>query len=290
MKLVPHEDNAAPTQPPTNQTAPPDVMDDDSEKVLAHTDSRYFDIGDELPSRMAFYPFDHLSIRPYTLSELFKLGAASKSQKVRYVVEAVAATIDKPIDNVLYCDFIYMCFWLRTMSYKKMPFTLTWLCEATSHQYSVLEEGVPKETLKNEILIARRDIRVSLLDKDKVEKSIETLFNEKVVVYPQTVATYLELDSIAQSEVDPEDAFLYPYASILSGHHHGKSVKARVAFLRSLQDNPKGIDLFEELETVSNHFKTLGVHESVQVECAHCKVKQEVTPQVNLLSFFPFGN
>lgn len=262
----------------------------EEEKVLAEVDSRYFDIASELPSRMAFYPFDHLSVRPYTVSEVVKLGTARKSGKVKYVMEAVGATIDRPVGDLLMCDFMYLCHWLRVMSFKKTPFTLKWFCEANSHRYKVVNDEIPASTLENSVVLDQSNLKVSMLDHTKIEATLNRLMDNGVVAYPQTTRTYLEAEELLSKgkELSDEDTFLAAYAAILSRGEHGNTLQDRIQFLKTL-DPEAGIPVMEDLGEVAAYFRTLGVHESLSLECQHCKVKQEVSIDVDLLSFFPFG-
>lgn len=285
MKIIPHEPDGSVQMPPGVEAVAPPI----EEVVKAQQDARYFDIGAELPSAMAFYAFNHLSVRPYNLAEVIKLGTATKSGNISGIVDCVAATIDKPVRELLFCDFMYLCYWLRIMSYKKSPFTLKWQCEATSHQYAVIQNEAARSTLENEVVLTRSDIRVKVLDRALLEQPLSQLYDAGIVAYPQTVATVLDMEKLAKGDIDPEDNFLFPYASIISASH-GQTVTDRVAFLKTLTGREDGVEMLEVLDEVSSFFKNIGVHEVLNVECKHCRVKQEVTPQVDLLSFFPLGN
>ncbi len=266
-------------------------------------DARYFSFTEtELPSKMAYYNFDILHARPYELAEMFKLGAASKSRKLRYVVEAVNAVIDQDVFGLLMCDFMYLCYWLRVSSYKRRPFSLEWGCENLEHRLQVLDGAddgkggrieVSPDTLRNVTLLEKSDIHIRGLDIENLKAPVERLYELGVTVWPQTVATFLEADELANSDEVPsdEDVFLYPYACIL-GTVHGKSIRQRLVFLRSLtQSKPDdAMEVFELLNDVKDKLMDSTVHETMKARCNHCGKEQEVKPNVDLLSFFPFGD
>lgn len=313
MKIIPRDEHRAseptPVSGPAIQATPPPATPTSPEK-----DARYMDVAADVPSTMAFYPFDALHVRPYNVQEIVKLGAASRSGKLRYVVDAVGSAIDQPIGNILLMDFTYLCFWLRTQSFKKSPFTLTWLCNDADHRSWVangmdehgaelpppppMPEGVeaykerprvaPKASLKNNVLLTETTLLMTKLDTDTLKEPAEFLHARGIFIMPVTVATFLEATTFKENELSDEDAYLIPLASILAASVHGKGLKDRTAALKTLLDGPDGVVILETLNVAKDIIDKAGVHEVIVSQCQYCGKEQELTPNVDFLSFFPY--
>lgn len=270
------------------QGAPDSGAPEQEESTLAESDATYYGIYRELPSRMAFYRNDKLSARPMGLSEKFKLGAATKSSRLSYVVEAVGACLDRPVTALTLMDFWFVCYWLRTMSYQKAALTITWSCEHPDHFRKVLLGEIARDTLVNQHMIERTDLQVVHIDADALRPVAEELAEMGVFITAPTVADFLERVENGHNW-DDEFSFIADLAVYLRADAHGKTIGERVKFMRGLTAHSKGTEIMALLLDVRSMLETAGLKESFTATCKHCRTAQEVSVEVDLLTFFPFG-
>lgn len=275
-----------PVVPQVQAVAQPVAPQTTSEEVSkAETDAAYYGIQADVPSKLAFAPYSKLSIRPYGLAELFKIGAATKGGRVHYIVEAVGATLDRPVMSGALMDFWFCAYWLRTMSYKSSPLTITWSCEAHKHYRDVELEKVPADTLMNTTLITKSDIKVEPIDIAALEPIAKELVEFGVQLAAPTVSDFLErLDM----DVDDEMEFLIDSFAVYLNVVHGKKLIDRVGFIRGLISSVNGMRIIELLQQAQTLLDAGRVLESLQGTCKHCGEVQKVEVEVDLLSFFPF--
>lgn len=291
---VPPAVNPEPSSPSVAPSAPAqagsarEVPAEAEETTLAESDARYFGIYRELPSKMAFYHNDKLSLRPLGLTEKFKLGAASKSSRLSYVVEAVGACLDRPVLSLTLMDFWFVCYWLRTMSYQKAALTITWSCEHADHYKKVLLGEVAPETLSNQHMIERSDLQVIPVDADALKPVAEELAEMGVFITAPTVADFLERVDNGHNW-DDEFSFIAGLAVYLRADAHGKTIGERVKFMRSLATHSKGTEIMALLLDTQALLEQAGMREVFTATCKHCRTTQEVSVEVDLLTFFPFG-
>ena len=257
------------------------------ETTLAETDARYYSVQTEVPSQMTTYDFNLMSVRPYQLPEMIKLGAASRSGKLRYVVEAVGATTDRPVMGLTMMDFTYLCYWLRLMSYKTKPFTVFWSCEASVHYQEVMAKRQDEKTLQNQTVMTRSELVVNLLDVEKIAPITKALVEQhSIAMQAPTVADFLE--ALEVTDWTDEETYLIRYAGCLHTTH-GRTLRDRCRFLANLPPETGGAAL-ELLSDARRVIDQAGVVERVTATCNQCGEVQEVALSVDLLSFFPLGN
>jgi hypothetical protein len=274
---------AAPAQPSATPAA-----EEQEETTLADTDSSYFGIHPMLPTAMAFADCDKLSVRPFRLKEKYKLGAARNSQQIRYVIEAVGACIDRSVWSLPLMDFWYICYWLRTQSYSRTPFTVSWACEDREHFRRVALGEDNEKTLINQTVLSYSDIQVRPLDMPALRELAISLSEAGVFLHVPTVADFVERIEHA-GEWDPEFAFLVDLAVFIRPDRHGKTLAQRVEFLRALSDQPNGEAIVGDLLDAKALLEKGGTKETINASCKSCGVHQEVSLEVDLLTFFPFG-
>lgn len=265
----------------SGQTAPVE------EVTKSETDSSYFGVHPELPSSMLFYAYKKISVRPYRLAEMFKLGAANKSGRVRPIMEAVAACIDRPIDRVTMVDFNYLCYWLRSMSYKQNPFNVTWDCESVKHYRQVALGEVEASTLSNTHTFDKGQLTTTKLIESDLSNIAQSLVNFGVGLYAPTVADFVEL-SEEGDKWDDETLFIAKYASLIHTGH-GLKLFDRIKFLKGLGNTDKGVDIIELLEQAQKEINKCGVTNVVETKCKHCQGMQKVVLEIDLHSFFPLS-
>lgn len=258
-----------------------------AETTLAETNAAYFNIADELPTGLAFSAQSKLSIRPYGLPEKYKLGAARKGGKLKYIVEAVGATIDRPVMGLALIDFWYICYWLRLMSYKADPLVAEWSCEHMDHVRKVLLEEVDADTLHNKTIIEKSNVEVIPVDQDLAAVANELMAGSlPVYIHPPTVADFL--DQLENgSDWDDEFAFMADIAVYLRPNVHGAKIVDRVKWLRSITSHPDAEEKMELLKKAIAIIVRAGVKDTFDAQCKHCQTQQKVLLEVDLLTFFP---
>lgn len=257
------------------------------ETTLSEFDAKYFNVADELPTGLAFSAYDKLSVRPYGLPEKYKLGAAKKGGRIKYVVEAVGAAIDRPVMQLPLMDFWFLCYWLRTMSYKKDPLAAEWGCENLDHVRQVYLEEESADTLKNRTIITNTDLQVHPVS-EQLRPIAEQLMAGALPIYihPPTVADFL--DRIENgSDWDDEFSYVADIAVYLRSDIHGAKIVDRVKFLRSIVGHPDAEDKMELLKEAALLLQQAGVKDSFKDKCKHCGLEQQVLLEVDLLTFFP---
>lgn len=256
------------------------------ETTLSESDSNYFGFHFDTPSGMTFYEFNKLSVRPFQVKEIIKLGAAKKSGKIQYVIEAIAASIDRPVYALTVADFYALCYWERIQSYQTRPFTVFWQCDNPEHVASVVSDptSVAPDTLNNQTVLHRSDLRITPLDTEALKPIAEKLSALGIALYMPSVADLVETLETA-SKWDDTAAFLAPLAACLHVHH-GKKLADRIRFLNDLPNETGGL-ILELLDEAKVVIDKAGVVEAVKAQCSHCNEVQEVVLSTDLLSFFP---
>ena len=275
MQITPHDHvGNANTSTPAEET------------TLAETDARFFSMQTNLPSRMAFYPFDKLSIRPYAVQEMAKLGAAKKTGNLRMFVETIGAVIDRPISAITVPDLSYLVFWLRLASFPKRPFTLSWMCAEAEHTAQVIEGFAPHDSLKNTSLVTVSDCKANYVDLDALQPISDTLASYGLTLQMPTVADFLSSIEESRDKWTDEALYLSQFASYIAPTQEAKTLQARALRLMQL-DSPTLID---DLYTCQGVMDNAKVFEATRAQCAHCGSVQEVTLDVsaNFLDFFPY--
>lgn len=257
------------------------------EQTRAEHDASYFEVADELPTGLAFSTYSKLSVRPLQLPEKYKLGASRKGGKIKYVIDAVGATIDRPIMQMALIDFWFLCYWLRTMSYKKEPLVAEWSCENNEHVRKVILEEEAPETLHNKTIIEKTDVTVVPVA-DELKEIAEQLMAGDLPIYihPPTVADFLERVDAA-SDWDDEFAFTADIAVYLRSSVHGAKIVDRVKFLRANMRHPEAEEKMDLLKQAIAIMAKAGTNDMFDTSCSHCLAKQKVLLEVDLLTFFP---
>ncbi len=310
------QEAARPAKRPTIQVPEP------HEKVASELDSRFIDISQQLPSQMAFYNFDSLAIRPFSLMEVQKMHRAIAEGSFRLQVEAISACLSQSAMDLTWGDFQYIQYWLRINSYKKHPISIDFTCTNPDHLQWVatgkpnpeapddadMNIPVPEETLKNVHTITKEDLVPVLVDIETLNAYLKTFYEEyqiylwvptvrdivtmetdlKAAQMKQNAAAFKggKIENAAQTPFDVSKDYADRYAALLNPRHHGATLKDRREFYLKLAERASpdlGADMIQ-WESLSEH----GVRQFISPVCKECgHVIGNLPYRIDPLSFLP---
>lgn len=277
-------------QSPIQQEKLPHDPAPQRETSLCDTDSRYTDVAANLPTGLCLVPYTRLSVRPLQLTDHIKLGSGTRIGSYRIICEAIGACIDRDWRSLPFADFIYIAYWLRLNSYKENRFSIEWTCDNRDHNREVFTGKVSQNTLKNTTLVEKADLRINVIDYDKLLPLTQELYKFGIVCRAPSVDDFLfTLENMEM--VSSEDALYFDLATALSAKH-GDSLVKRVAFLKNMvQSTPEEVamDIIAKLQDVVSIVNSCGVVQYFNVVCKHCGHTSSKEAEVDLLTFFPFG-
>lgn len=196
------EDNAAVVQPKI-QVSDPGTVDS-----TAQLDSRFIDITDSIPSRMGFYDFDRLSIRPFSLLDVQKMHRAITEGSLRYQVDTIASCLDHSPYDLTWGDYQFVQYWIFINSYKKHPKTINFSCTNPDH-IAWVSDGVRPDpsdpaklidiaaaSLDNTHTIVKDDLQSGYLDLD-IANDFLRKFNEEygLFLWAPRIVDLVEIES-----------------------------------------------------------------------------------------------
>lgn len=284
MQLTPPED-VTPRNNSLNTLMP--GIETQEKQIEEVKDSRYTSLDEELPSKFAFYDYESLSIRPFTLMELKKLYRAYTTSNFKDIVDVIGATIDRNVLDLTVGDFWFMMYWQRLNSYKKSPMTIPWDCESNDHVLDVELERKTAESLHNVIVVNKTSIKVIDFNVQSVVDEVERIYKEYgIYLFPGTIRDVVSMIKLA-SKVEPDDDWIAKYATNIS-QKHGVSIQDRMSFLEGLSDREdiNAIDFIFEIEAFAKIVEH-GVRETIQSTCKECGADREITLSLDAHSFFP---
>jgi hypothetical protein len=269
-------------------------------------DSNMFNVSKEMPSGLAFYPFDSLSVRPFGLLEHIKLRRAVTEENLRHQVDALSACQDHPAFDLTVGDFQFLMYWHRINDFKRTPYTVEWTCDDATHVHQTTpeyaqeyaeaqqangqttsDELLPKEpdSLRNIHMLTRSSMDVVLMQSEACEAfmmDFEDLYGLKL--FPPMIRDVVF--ALEEEDLDVDLKSFNRYAGLLNPHVHGNTLaERRHALLLYTQANP-GLDIIQDFERwvkISDH----GVREQVAVVCKGCGSKRSLTLRVDPFTFFP---
>lgn len=285
-----HETPQPEQQSPIQQEKLPHDPDPQQETSLCDTDSRYTDVAANLPTGLCLVPYTRLSVRPLQLTDHIKLGSGTRIGSYRIICEAIGACIDRDWRSLPFSDFIYIAYWLRLNSYKENRFSIEWTCDNRDHNREVFTGKVSQNTLKNTTLVEKADLRINVIDYDKLLPLTQELYKFGIVCKAPSVDDFLfTLENMEM--VSSEDALYFDLATALSTKH-GDTLVKRVAFLKNMvASTPEetAMDIIAKLQDVVSIVNACGVVQYFNVVCKHCGHTSSKEAEVDLLTFFPFG-
>jgi hypothetical protein len=267
-------------------------------------DSNMFNVSKEMPSGLAFYPFDSLSVRPFGLLEHIKLRRAVTEENLRHQVDALSACQDHPAFDLTVGDFQFLMYWHRINDFKRTPYTVEWTCDDVDHVHCTTPEYAadyaknttpepdlallpPQEpdSLRNIHMLTRSSMDVVLMQSEACEAfmmDFEDLYGLKL--FPPMIRDVVF--ALEEEDIDVDLKSFNRYAGLLNPHVHGNTLaERRHALLLYTQSNP-GLDIIQDFERwvkISDH----GVREQVAVVCKGCGSKRSLTLRVDPFTFFP---
>lgn len=246
-------------------------------------DPAYIDLTDSMPSKFMFYPFDTLSIRPFTWGELKKMYKAVVTKDFNTLAEAVNSTIDRNVFELTVGDFWFVMYWLRMNSFKKAPFTVKWSCHDENHHLRVRMGELETSTLSNDHVASMSNVKVLFADPTPIADLVALAKEEHGIhLYPATVADMVGTAKMLDNVEDAGELWLSKYASNIN-RQYGNTLPDRMKYLEENDISPDFGSCVDEFIVVANH----GIIETVTVNCKGCGAPAEITVSVDALSFFP---
>lgn len=286
---------------------------------FAEKNPEYTDLAKEIPSSMAFYPGNSLSIKTFRTPHIIKLIDAIEMEDLRLVVEAVSAVLEPSFSalDLTPEDFFYCMYWLKINSFKKHPYEVSYVCTNPAHHEKVLKKLLPEKSLHNiEIVKQVGQLTIEKLTPEAINRSIEILNQIKaeygIDVFPMRMRDYLDLQGYLKRttllgtrieelnavgdydsdeleeikakkrEIDAQYA-LKDYAPYICLPDPKATVADKINYLNNLDLGPDFLmDLDEFIKSLSH-----GVKETAVVHCQECKAKVEINVSIEALHFFP---
>lgn len=284
-------------QPQPNQNATP--VASVSTKSYAEENPDYTSI--ELPSRFQFYTFKTLSARTLKGSHQAKLNRAYTQNRLRFVVEAMSATLEPSVSafDLTPADFYFLMYWQKVNSFTKSPQIITVQCTEASHLAKVQSKDLPVESLRIEQFLNSTTLDTKICDRLDLEAlrigleaypiGVETM--RDVVEMTETMIDMAEEESETKVEGDTpvtdnsdsvsEYGWLASRASFLDG---GLPLEARLKIVGDMSVEETSL-LEQYMQTVTNY----GVEEFAAIRCKECGASKRVRISFDALTFLPGG-
>ncbi len=282
------------------------------EKSLAEQDPRFVEIGHVVPSKLAFYEFDTLAIRPFSLLEVQKMHRAISSGSLRLQIEAISSCLSVSALNLTWGDYQYVQYWLRINSYKKHPIAVPFVCTNPDHvQWAAAgckpdpsnpDATIPvdQQSLKGTHLVQKDDLESRILQVSVANAYLEEFFKEYgLYLWSPLVSDLLEMETdllaaqaAAQAQKLPEPEFdstldyINRFATMLNPIRHGKTLRERREFYQNMAQtaSPDVASDMMQWEELAEH----GVRQYVNPVCKECgQAVGDVPFRIDPLSFLP---
>ncbi len=265
-------------------------------KSYSEQNPSYFNI--DLPSNFKPYSFTSVSACNLKGSHQAKLARAAKEDKIRFVVEAIGATIEPTVSafDLVPADFYFVMYWQRVNSYKNMPLIVTATCENPTHVNSVyngdtsIVDGADvliykkPESLNNTIVLNSTTLEVKQLDDidmSPFESIVDLGLGYETMRDVVESTEYLErlLDSATKVKShEPEEyVWLAAKAAFLT---KDRSLADRIKIIENLE--PERNKLLDDYITAVTSY---GVSETAKFQCKECGGWTEVKLSLNPLTF-----
>lgn len=288
-----YSDSVTPKVEPSKQI---DIPESSVEMPYSEKHTEYVDLTGGITSKFIFYPYNTLSIKPFTLGCIRKVYRAVSTSKMSHMAEVISFCIDpdKSALNLTVKDFWSLMFWERINSYKKAPYKVKFKCNDEKHLDAVDAGKVKEETLVNEQIIkSTNDLELIWIDADKTLQFIARIQEEYgVSLYPARMSDVIELENLqavgkdkATQEQNDELEWIAKLASNLN-KSHGTTLQERIDFLTDGDISPDLLNEIEEFVIVSDH----GIREKLHVKCKECGAERDETLSFDALTFFPSDN
>lgn len=286
---------------PVQPTAP---AASESQEHTAATRSDMFEIGQELPSKLSFYPFDNLGVRHFGILEHIKLRRSVTEENLRHQVDAMSTCQDHSAYDLSVGDFQFLMYWHRINDFKRTPYSVEWTCDDAQHEARTLpayqeqyDKAIAEDaestmlkpleavTLKNLHMLQRSNMEVVMLDTAACQQFMDEFeLNYGFKLFPPMIRDVVF--ALEEDDIDADLSSYNRYAGLLNPHIHGASLAERRHALVDYSVRNPGLDIvtdFERWVRISDH----GVKENVQVVCKECGSKRSLTLRVDPFTFFP---
>lgn len=283
---------AAPVAQPTPTATP-------APKSYAEVDPDFTSI--DLPSIFQFYDFKSLALRTLKGSHQAKFSRARKEGRLRYVVEAISATLEpnRSAFDLTPGDFYFLMFWQRVNSFTKNPMVVTAYCDNEKHNHSVYvgdevddpdnpgEKKIVKmdeSTLQNESFL--KSTTLDSVYAEKVDTS-HLAITAKYLLGVETMRDVVEATEFIQDAKEPlteEDMFLIKYAPFLKTGPNQENIVAKMKVVADMD-----ADDLAELDEYMHLVTRYGVNEFANIRCKGCGASIRVNIPFDALTFLPGG-
>jgi hypothetical protein len=268
-----------------------------SVKSHAETDPNFSSI--DLPSLFQFYEFKQISCRTLKASHQAKFSRAHKEGKLRYVVEAISATLEPGLSayDLSPLDFYFLMYWQRVNSFGKNPMVITAWCTNETHNEQVYQgydaddpdnPGQTKhskkdeETLRTEIIVNSTTLETKYATAVDLSEFSDLLSRYKLGA--ETMRDVVETTEMFQDEeeISEEIAFLLPYAAFLTTCEGQSNIKEKLKVVENMTPDDLA-DMDKYMKAVTDY----GVTEQANVKCKECGSVTQVRIAFDPLTFLP---
>lgn len=292
---------AAPNTPTASQNLNTSVQG--KVKSFAEENPNYMSI--DLPSKFQFYTFKSVSACTLKGSHQAKLNRAYTQNRLRYVVEAMGATLEPGVSafDLTPADFYFLMYWQKVNSFTKSPQIITTQCTDPTHVMRVkaqakdLPEGItslPEESLKIEQFLNSTTLETKYAEILDIQALREDL--PRHVLGVETMRDVVELTEHMIDLADSEDkegedveeyGWLASRASFLdvettSGVKASLADRCKIVADMSVEETSA---LEKYMQVVTNY----GVEEHATIKCKECGASKRVKISFDALTFLPGG-
>lgn len=289
MKVIQKEDYADRATPELEKVADPVAQGE--EKPYSEKNTRFVNISPDITSGFMFYPYNTLSIQPFTLGCLRKVFRAVSQQRMSHMVEVISFCIDpdKSASDLTVQDFWSLMFWERINSYKKSPYRIKFKCVDETHMKMVADGDADAESLDNEMLVKNTgELTLKRFDHEAVLEHINRVKEEyNISLYPARISDVVELEDLREGLTEQDDIMDLNWIGKLASNiskAHGATLSDRIDFLSTNPDiSPDVLGEIEKFIELVDH----GISEKTTVKCSGCGATREEELSFDVLSFFP---
>ncbi len=282
----------------------------------------FTNIGPELPSCMAFYPGNSLSIQTFKTPHIIKLIEAMELNDFGKIVDVVTSVLEPGFSALALTldDFFYVLYWLKINSFQKHPMEIPFHCNNKEHLSKVVSGVMPKESLQNVVIIKEMgNLTVEYMTEEKLAAATEIMKRVKdkydIDLFPMQMKDYVALQEYLtktsayaqkiielslkleetgdisspvldklKEEKNKIDAMyaMKDYAPYII-LNNGASIIDKLNFLNNANLDADFLGEIDEFIASLSH----GVTETVAVRCRGCNATIEVDVSIDALHFFP---
>ena len=321
IPLAPPSQSPQPT--PTAQTAPqPSDVKPTPDPLLIRTKIKVDGSQTYMrmlpPSRFAFYDFDDIQIRQFSVPDMFTVTKVQASENLTMLIDLIAGTATEDVRDLTVKDFYYLMYTQRHISYPRTPFKITWptrygnrstvevkktdiittdatiskhdfqekytkrgLCIPTVRDWELLET----ETLSEEMRWTYE--RAQYVIGDSIEEKVERLYRmgtEALELIPELTADCVHGVNEELTVIDPQ------FSPVL---WLGELRKRYVALAKDFESatkvpgfNQELVDYYNaEVNRVEDEIND--IENKLQTGTPVLPTPEKVTVKINLFTFFP---